>query len=135
MKTQEQSLISKEEVPKTKNGLLDKYEKEPVKEVTKETTKLPMPTGWRMLVLPFRMNEKTKGGVLSFILKGNTNILQPVGIGSLVVSVVTSVFSDFFNPTNSLVGVIIFFVTDVDDCSSVFILLLILLQVRDFLLH
>ena len=23
-----------------------------------------MPTGWRMLVLPFRMNEKTKGGVL-----------------------------------------------------------------------
>ena len=64
MKTQEQSSISKEEVPKTKNGLLDKYEKEPVKEVTKETTKLPMPTGWRMLVLPFRMNEKTKGGVL-----------------------------------------------------------------------
>ena len=64
MKTQEQSSISKEEVPKTKNGLLDKYEKEPVKQVTKETTKLPMPTGWRMLVLPFRMNEKTKGGVL-----------------------------------------------------------------------
>ena len=64
MKTQEQSSILKEEVPKTKNGLLDKYEKEPVKEVTKETTKLPMPTGWRMLVLPFRMNEKTKGGVL-----------------------------------------------------------------------
>ena len=23
-----------------------------------------MPTGWRMLVLPFKMNEKTKGGVL-----------------------------------------------------------------------
>ena len=34
------------------------------KEVTKEETKLPQPTGWRMLVLPFRMNEKTKGGIL-----------------------------------------------------------------------
>ena len=34
------------------------------KEVTKEKTKLPQPTGWRMLVLPFKMNEKTKGGVL-----------------------------------------------------------------------
>ena len=29
------------------------------KEVTKEKTKLPKPTGWRMLVLPFRMDEKT----------------------------------------------------------------------------
>ena len=34
------------------------------KEVTKEKTKLPKPTGWRMLVLPFRMDEKTKGGIL-----------------------------------------------------------------------
>ena len=34
------------------------------KEITKETTKLPQPTGWRLLVLPFRMKEKTKGGVL-----------------------------------------------------------------------
>jgi chaperonin GroES len=34
------------------------------KEVTKEKTKLPKPTGWRMLVLPFRMDEKTKGGLL-----------------------------------------------------------------------
>ena len=37
---------------------------EPKKEVTKEETKLPKPTGWRMLVLPFRMSEKTKGGIL-----------------------------------------------------------------------
>ena len=64
MKTQEQSSTLKEEVPKIKTGLLDKYEKEPEKEVTKETTKLPKPTGWRMLVLPFRMKETTKGGVL-----------------------------------------------------------------------
>ena len=37
---------------------------EPKKEITKEETKLPKPTGWRMLVLPFRMDEKTKGGIL-----------------------------------------------------------------------
>ena len=34
------------------------------KEITKETTKLPKPTGWRMLVLPFRMKEKTDAGLL-----------------------------------------------------------------------
>ena len=64
MKTQEQSSTLKEEVPKIKTGLLDKYEQEPKKEVTKETTKLPKPTGWRMLVLPFRMKEKTDGGII-----------------------------------------------------------------------
>ena len=63
MKTKEQSSTSKE-IPKTKTGLLDKYEKEPVKEVTKEKTKLPQPTGWRMLVLPFKMKDKTKGGLV-----------------------------------------------------------------------
>jgi chaperonin GroES len=26
--------------------------------------KLPQPTGWRMLVLPFKMKEKTKGGLV-----------------------------------------------------------------------
>ncbi len=30
----------------------------------KEADKLPKPTGWRLLVLPFRMDEKTKGGIL-----------------------------------------------------------------------
>ena len=34
------------------------------KEVTKESFKLPQPTGWRLLVLPFQMDEKTKGGLL-----------------------------------------------------------------------
>jgi chaperonin GroES len=34
------------------------------KEVTTESTKLPKPTGWRLLVLPFQMSEKTKGGLL-----------------------------------------------------------------------
>ena len=30
----------------------------------KEEPKLPQPTGWRMLVLPFKMKDKTKGGVI-----------------------------------------------------------------------
>ena len=29
-----------------------------------EKSRLPKPTGWRILVLPFRMDEKSKGGVL-----------------------------------------------------------------------
>ena len=33
------------------------------KKVTNETTKLPQPTGWRLLILPFKMNDKTKGGI------------------------------------------------------------------------
>ena len=64
MKTQEQSSISKE-IPKLKPALEEKYKAEPKKEVTKETTKLPQPTGWRMLVLPFRMKERTDGGIRS----------------------------------------------------------------------
>jgi len=38
-----------------------KTEKDLAKEDSK---KLPQPTGWRMLVLPFKMKEKTKGGVI-----------------------------------------------------------------------
>ena len=35
------------------------------KDLSKEdSTKLPQPTGWRMLVLPFKMKEKTKGGLI-----------------------------------------------------------------------
>ena len=37
---------------------------EPKKEITNEKEKLPQPTGWRILVLPFKMNEKTKGGII-----------------------------------------------------------------------
>ena len=29
-----------------------------------QSEKLPKPTGWRIIVLPFKMNDKTKGGVL-----------------------------------------------------------------------
>ena len=35
-----------------------------VKPTEKEEPKLPKPTGWRLLVLPFKMKEKTKGGLV-----------------------------------------------------------------------
>ena len=50
----EQSSTS--ENPKLKPALQEKYKE--------ETDKLPKPTGWRIIVLPFRMDEKTKGGIL-----------------------------------------------------------------------
>ena len=34
------------------------------KEVTNEKDKLPQPTGWRLIVLPFKMDERTKGGII-----------------------------------------------------------------------
>ena len=36
----------------------------PEQETKAEEPKLPKPTGWRLLVLPFKMKEKTKGGVI-----------------------------------------------------------------------
>ena len=107
-----------------------------VKPSKTEEPKLPRPTGWRLLVLPFKMKEKTKGGVIlaedtlerqqvasakcnppfdfSFILKGKTKIRQPVGFGIFA----SSFFSDFFTPTRSFFGI------NIDDCSF-FISLLI----------
>jgi chaperonin GroES len=35
-----------------------------VEKSKKEEPKLPKPTGWRLLVLPFKMKEKTKGGLM-----------------------------------------------------------------------
>ena len=35
-----------------------------VKPSKTEEPKLPKPTGWRLLVLPFKMKEKTKGGLV-----------------------------------------------------------------------
>ena len=40
---------------------LEKSEK---KEITNEKDKLPQPTGWRLIVLPFKMDERTKGGII-----------------------------------------------------------------------
>ena len=31
---------------------------------SKEEPKLPQPTGWRIMVLPFKMKDKTKGGLV-----------------------------------------------------------------------
>ena len=62
-----EQLSTSKEVPKLKTALLDKIEaeKKPEKDLSKtEDNKLPQPTGWRLLVLPFKMKEKTKGGLL-----------------------------------------------------------------------
>ena len=59
--------IKPKEVPKYKAALKEKYDKEPKKkeqDLTSEHAKLPIPTGWRILVLPFKMKDKTKGGIL-----------------------------------------------------------------------
>ena len=53
--TEQSSTLTKEN-PKLKLALVEKYRE--------EAEKLPKPTGWRILVLPFRMDEKTKGGIL-----------------------------------------------------------------------
>ena len=63
----EQSSISTAKSPKiiTPNKELVGVKKsDPKKEITNEKEKLPQPTGWRILVLPFKMNEKTKGGII-----------------------------------------------------------------------
>ena len=46
---------------KTLVGVKPSEPKEPKK---LERDQIPQPTGWRMIVLPFRMDEKTAGGVL-----------------------------------------------------------------------
>ena len=63
MTTKEQSSTSTTEVPRVKLALEEKYKSEPKKEISKEKTKLPQPTGWRILVLPFKMKDKTEGGL------------------------------------------------------------------------
>ena len=65
--TKTEPLSKSKELPKHRNALIEKYESKPEekeKEMTTESSKLPKPTGWRMLVLPFKMKEKTKGGII-----------------------------------------------------------------------
>ena len=78
MKTQKEQLSTsvsrKEEVPKHKNALEEKYKEQKVESVevkrVDETNvgdiknELPVPSGWRLLVLPFTPKEKTKGGII-----------------------------------------------------------------------
>jgi chaperonin GroES len=60
----EQSSTSTQKIHLPNKDLVGLKRSEEQKEITKEKTKLPNPTGWRILVLPFKMGEKTKGGVL-----------------------------------------------------------------------
>jgi len=65
---------SKEEVPKIKLGLQEKYDQEKKEEphakrldennIKEVESQLPEPVGYRILVLPFTPKEKTKGGIL-----------------------------------------------------------------------
>ena len=48
----------------TPNNDLIGVKKSKPEKVTEEATKLPQPTGWRILVLPFKMKETTKGGII-----------------------------------------------------------------------
>jgi len=69
MSTQE-PLSTSVENPKHKTALLDQYKedkkqlKEKPKDITKELDKLPLPSGWRILVLPFEASKKSKGGII-----------------------------------------------------------------------
>ena len=63
---------SEKEVPKTRLALQEKYDKEKKEEkeplnpdnIKDLVSKLPQPSGWRILVLPFTPKEKTKGGII-----------------------------------------------------------------------
>ena len=69
--TETLSTLKKEEIPKHRNALQQKYREEDshvkrldpdnIKEVTDQ---LPEPSGYRILLLPFTPKEKTKGGIL-----------------------------------------------------------------------
>jgi co-chaperonin GroES (HSP10) len=63
---------SAKEIPKHRNALSEKYEKEAIGEkeplnpdnIENVKDQLPDPSGWRLLVLPFTPKEKTKGGII-----------------------------------------------------------------------
>jgi len=63
MKLREQSSTSSQKIIMPDNELVG-VKKSEDKSETKQEAKLPKPTGWRLLVLPFKMKEKTKGGVI-----------------------------------------------------------------------
>ena len=68
MSTVEQ-LSTSGDTPKLKPALQEKYqaEKKELKKKsinTNEMEKLPLPVGWRILVLPFEASKKSKGGII-----------------------------------------------------------------------
>ena len=73
----EQSLNSTPKISIPDTSLVGLKKSEPEKEVTEESTKLPMPTGWRLLILPFKMKDKTKGGIIM-----NDTTLEKQQVGS-----------------------------------------------------
>ena len=67
----EQLSTSQDEIPKTRNALEEKYKQEQSEtkrldpdNIKEMVDQLPVPAGYRMLVLPFTPKEKTKGGIL-----------------------------------------------------------------------
>ena len=54
------------DTPKLKPALQEKYqeEKKELKNISNEMEKLPLPVGWRILVLPFEASKKSKGGII-----------------------------------------------------------------------
>ena len=78
---------SEKEVPKHKNALEEKYktleEKEPLnpENIQEQVSQLPVPSGWRLLVLPFTPREKTKGGILIAIAKKYKLPIIALGLG------------------------------------------------------
>ena len=72
--SKEQLSNSKKEFPKHKNALEEKYKEQKVESVEEKRVdetnvaniqdELPIPSGWRLLVLPFTPKEKTKGGII-----------------------------------------------------------------------
>ena len=65
MKTREPLSTSAQTIITPNNDLIGVKKSEKEKDLaTEEKTKLPQPTGWRMLVLPFKMKDKTKGGLV-----------------------------------------------------------------------
>ena len=60
----EQLSVSKPKVILPNKELVGVEKEKKKKDLTAESAKLPKPTGWRLLVLPFKMKEKTKGGLM-----------------------------------------------------------------------
>jgi chaperonin GroES len=60
----EQSSTSTQKIHLPNKDLVGLKRSEEQKEVTNEKAKLPQPTGWRLIVLPFKMDERTKGGII-----------------------------------------------------------------------
>ena len=64
--SKEEQLSTSGDTPKLKPALQEKYqeEKKELKNITNEMEKLPLPVGWRILVLPFEASKKSKGGII-----------------------------------------------------------------------